>query len=358
MVDLSRKELERYSLAKALLDYSEGRWGDGTFEREVSDAIAAEGKRPAQGLYVPLGLPTGERAGLDTATATKGAELKFVGPGPTLIDLLRSISAVLRLGATFLPGLTDNITFVRQTAAGGATWMQENSLADVGQVDASLDTVPLTPKTLMTAMAVSRQLLIQSSYATRITAEYLLRRSLARDFATALDKAAIQGPGGLQPTGILNAAGVTVVALGANGAQPVYDNWVELENQLGSANADYGALGYLTTPTIRKRARLAAQIAGTTGVPVWYQGEVLDYPAAASTNCPANLTKGTSTTCCPIVFGNWEDLIIGEWGSGLDIVVDQFAKKKQGMLELAAFMMTDVELGHAASFAVIKDALP
>jgi hypothetical protein len=50
-----------------------------------------------------------------------------------------------------------------------------------------------------------------------------------------------------------------------------------------------------------------------------------------------------------LVFGNWSDMIIGMWGA-LEMIPDPYAKKKQGLIELTTFQMTDVLLRHGESF--------
>jgi hypothetical protein len=73
---------------------------------------------------------------------------------------------------------------------------------------------------------------------------------------------------------------------------------------------------------------------------------------------PANLTKGTSTTIChAIIFGDWADLVIGEWGV-MEILVDPFALKKRGDLEVSAILHCDVGVLRPTSFAAAVDALP
>ena len=58
-----------------------------------------------------------------------------------------------------------------------------------------------------------------------------------------------------------------------------------------------------------------------------------------------------------IVFGHWAQLLIGEWGA-MEIIVDPFRLKKQGMIEITSFQMADVDKRYAQSFCVISDALP
>ena len=45
-------------------------------------------------------------------------------------------------------------------------------------------------------------------------------------------------------------------------------------------------------------------------------------------------------------------MIIGMWGSGFELVVDPYRLKKQGMIELTTFMMTDVTIKYPVGFVV------
>jgi hypothetical protein len=77
-----------------------------------------------------------------------------------------------------------------------------------------------------------------------------------------------------------------------------------------------------------------------------------------STQIPKNLTKGTSTTICSAwIGGDWTELMIGLWGSGVEFVYDPYSLKKQAMIEITAYMFGDTNVRHAASFAKIQDAL-
>jgi hypothetical protein len=86
-------------------------------------------------------------------------------------------------------------------------------------------------------------------------------------------------------------------------------------------------------------------------------GELNGYPAWASAQVPNNLTKGTSSgICLAILFGAYSQAVIGDWGM-MEIIVDPYRLKKQGMIELTSFAMYGVAVKYAAAFAAMKDAL-
>ena len=85
------------------------------------------------------------------------------------------------------------------------------------------------------------------------------------------------------------------------------------------------------------------------------QKNLMGYNVFSTTNSPDNLTKGTASgTCSALTFGNFNDLIIGEWGS-LDISVDPYTNAAKGGTRIIGLYDVDIGVRHAESFAAIKD---
>jgi HK97 family phage major capsid protein len=347
-IDLSRKEQARYSIARAIMGSADGNLDGLELEvhQELEKQLPSNYKR-AGGVLVFT------RAGLDSATATKGAETKFTEAGD-FISMLRNKAKIFSLGARLMAGLQGPVSFPKQTGAATAQWVGENPGADVADSTLTLGSVSLSPKTLQASTAYSRQLLVQSV----VDVESLVREDLALIHALAIDLAAINGSGsGNQPTGILNTNGIGAVAIGANGGAPTYDHTVDLESAITAANADTVAMGYLTTTGIRGKLKKTPELGNTAGMPVWRGSEVNGYRAEATNQVPSTLTKGTSVgNCHAIIFGVFSELMVGEWGA-LELVVDPFRLKKQGMIEVTSFEMVDIAIRYAAAFAAAKDAL-
>jgi HK97 family phage major capsid protein len=364
-IELSASERRAYNLAAAMLDVADER-GRRSLAWEISEtlrvALEADGGLYRGGLLVPHSITTalhGTRAGLDTATATKGAELKFTEPGP-FIEALRKKAVVLRLGATELEGLRGDIKLPRQTAPGTAVFITQNPGSDTADTSLTLDQASLSPKEVQGTTSYSRQLLKLAESSTGV--DKLVRADLAEDHAVAIDAAAIQGSGsGGNPLGITNTSGVGLVAAGTNGAQTTWANVTGLELAVANANADTEPTGmaYLTSPTIRNSWRNKDRSSGTSGWFIMSDGQTLNgYTVGVSNNVPQTLTKGTSVGVChAIIFGLFRELLLGLWG-GLEIINDPFRLKKQGMVELTSYELVDVTVRHPASFAVCLDALP
>ena len=382
---LSEQDRQRYSLRSAILQILEQRSpGEGEepgFETEVSRAlekyVPGEYKRRG-GILVPSGIlqRSGQldgqalqrlssmlsatqrrqalqlmtRAGLDTQTQFKGQEAvfeEFVG----FIELLRTRAMVLQLGATFLPGLQGNASFVKQTAAAVAEWVAENPGADVSDTELALALVTLIPKTLMGSTFYTRQLLRQAV----IAVDALVEIDLVAVHARALDKAAIHGSGANnEPEGVYLATGVNAVDF----AGPVtYPKIVEMETAIAEADGDVDSMAYLTTPGIRGAAKTTLTFPGANaaaGGPIWTgsvrEGMMNGYRAAASNQVRADLGATPTPADHGLVFGDWASLMIGEWGI-LELIADPFTKKKQGIIEVTSFQMADVRFRHAEKFS-------
>jgi len=90
---------------------------------------------------------------------------------------------------------------------------------------------------------------------------------------------------------------------------------------------------------------------------IWTGQEVNGYSSAASSLVPNDLDKGTSTGVChAILFGDFSQLIIGQWGA-IDLVVDNVTQARTGVLRMVVNGYFDVKARHEAAFAAIKDGL-
>ncbi len=348
VIDLNPQERKRYSIARAIMGAADGNLSG--LELEVQQEL--ERQLPS-GYKRRGGVLVYTRAGLDSGTATKGAEVKFTEAGD-FISMLRNRAKIFALGARMMSGLQGPVSFPKQTGAATGVWVGENPGSDVADSALTLGSVALSPKTLQASTSYSRQLLAQAV----IDVESLVREDLALIHALAIDKAAISGTGSSnQPTGILNTTGIGGVAMGTNGGVPTYEAMVDLESAILAANADTAQMGYLTTPGIRGKLKKTAELGNTAAQPVWRGNEVNGYRAESTNQVPANLTKGTASgTCHAVIFGVFSELLVGEWGA-LELVVDPFRLKKQGMIEVTSFEMVDIAIRYAEAFAAIKDAL-
>jgi HK97 family phage major capsid protein len=193
-----------------------------------------------------------------------------------------------------------------------------------------------------------------------IDVDTLVRADLARDMALAVDFAAIAGPtGGNSPVGIMNTTGVqsfVVAADSGNGGEIAYADVIKMLEDLEDVNADQlGDPAWLTTPSIKSLLKLTSRLANTIALPVWTDDDEVSGHTARSTNqVPKTGTRGSTTNNHAVILGVFQTMVIGMWGSGFELVVDPYRLKKQGMIELTTFMLTDVVLKYPQAFVVAQ----
>lgn len=392
-IGMSGSEVERYSFARALLvamDPTNPAYRKvAGFELEASEAARSQRneirKERDGGITIP---PDVMRASIASSPDVAQAAMRLMnqaGNGSaafrdlvvgtatagghtvatnllsgSFIDMLRARARVLQMGATVLTDLSGNIAIPRQTGGATCYWVGEN--VAVTESQPTFDQVPLTPKTVGTFTDFSRRLLLQSS----LDVEAFVRAELAIALAIyGIDYAALNGSGsGDQPTGLFNASGVGAVVMGDNGAAPSWAKVVEFETAIANANADVGAMAYLTNSKVRGSLKTTEKFTGS-GKEIWQPGrdsrngigEVNGYDAYVSNNIGSAYTKGSSAGICSgMAFGNWADLLIGMWG-GLDLMLDPYANATSGGKRVVALQDCDIAVRHPGSFAISKDIL-
>ena len=349
-IDLTPAEQKNYSYARALsaaLARAEGQSVSG-FEVEISQDLERNMPATARshgGIYVPYSL---QRAAISEAlynTSNKGAETVFTEMGE-FIDLLRAQSQAVQLGARVMNGLQGPVSFPKQTGANTAYWMPENDGTDVTAGNATLGSVTLSPKTLQSTTSYSRQLLAQSS----IDIEGFIRNDMAAVHALAWDLAVFHGAGASnEPDGLYHLSGVNSIAMGG---VPTFGKIIDMITEVAKDNALAGNLAFITTPGMAGKLSQTVVAASTDTRMIWggslTEGNLGGYRAVASSQVKATLGAGSEHG---ILFGNWNDILIGLWGAGgFEIVVDPYAKKKQGMVEITSFQLVDIAARHAESF--------
>lgn len=351
---LSDQEAGQFSFMRAIAAMVSGDWSQAGFEREVSAATAKKMGRSPQGIFVPMDVLRHGQRDMTVGTAGNGGYLVGTDLMPQdFISLLRNKLMVAAMGAKLLTGLQGNIAIPRQTGGATAYWVAESGAPS--ESTPTVDQVSLSPKTLGAYTDISRKLLNQSS----MDMEQFVRADLAAVIATEIDRAAIHGSGSSnQPTGIIATSGIGDVAGGTNGAAPTWDHIIALETAVAVANADIGTLGYLTNSKVRGKLKGTVKASGQGGF-VWGDGDMPlnGYKAGVTNQVSSALTKGSATSVCSaILFGNWADLIIGQWGA-LDLLVDPYTASTSGTVRVVGLQDVDIAVRNAASFAAMKDAL-
>ena len=76
-----------------------------------------------------------------------------------------------------------------------------------------------------------------------------------------------------------------------------------------------------------------------------------NYPAVATTQLSSLMSGSEETggTSHGLIFGNWAEVLFGLFNT-MELIVDPFALKKRGVIEVTSFQMADLILRHGQSF--------
>jgi len=319
-------------------------------KQAIEDGVALSGN----GIVIPRMIidPNSEKRDMTAGTAGEGG---YAVPTEIsdFIGYLGNKLVLTELGADFMPGLKGKVKFPTEASVAAATW--EGETDDGAETSPTVGTVDLTPKRLGTYTDISNLLLLQTSS----SVEARVRRQFVNAIKTAIEAAAINGSGTAPiPEGILNVTGIGSVAGGTNGLAAAWSHIVGLESAVAAANADVGKMGYLLNAVTRGALKTTPKVASTETM-IWESilNTLNGYKTAVTNAVPSDLTKGTSEdVCSAIIFGNFADLLIGMW-SGMEIIADPYSQATNGMLRLVINTYADVAVGHAGSFAAMKDVL-
>jgi HK97 family phage major capsid protein len=252
-----------------------------------------------------------------------------------------------QIGANYIAGLTGNLRFPKNEGGIVASW--EGETTTTGATDNAYGYLDSMPKRLSVTVPISLQNLLQSS----ADLEMYTIKEINVAIENAIDAAAINGTGTLQPLGILNATGVNVVATATDGSIPTWDMIVDSETNVFVGNASGAKMNYVMNPKTRGKLKKTKHAAGDMNYIMGVDGNVNGYPSAVSNHVPSNLAKGTGTNLSSLVFGDFSQLNIHQWGF-MDLSVDEYSRKKEGLVEITVNIFVDVLVKQPKAFSVVK----
>lgn len=270
----------------------------------------------------------------DVTVETEGDDIVFDENGG-FINALQERLVLTQLGADFMDGLVGDVRFPKESNTLSGNWEGEVSASD--EQTPTYGNVKMTPNRYSFYVDVSNQALRQTSP----SIEARVQRQIMDGVQRGIESAAISGSAG--PNGLLDVATLISGSTGNGSGSLAYGDVVDLETQVGSANALRGSLGYLGSAKVRGVAKQTKKDSGS-GLFVWDGNEVNGYTAAASNLSP----DGASYS--PFFFGNFEDMMIGMWG-GMEIITDPYTQATNGLTRYHINVYTDVAFAHDESFA-------
>jgi HK97 family phage major capsid protein len=329
-------------------------------EGVVQNLRAGVGSSP-KGIIIPIEVyrswkPELEKRDMSAGTAAAGGY--FVQTDVMLndfIDVLRDRLVIASAGAQTWGGLVGNVNV---PSNGGVT--MEWAATENAQATGSTPTIAqkqLTPHRTTGKTNISGRLLQQTGG----FVERMLRNDYMNANAVLIQAAAINGSGSSgQPTGILNTSGIGNVVGGTNGAAPDYQDIIDLIKEVAVDNADMGALAFITNPKVQA-VLSATNLDSGSGQFVWDwrnpQTPLVGNRAFVTNGAPSTLTKGTASgICSAIVYGNWNDLIIGGWGLP-EFIIDPYTSADYDLVRMVIHNHVDILVRRAQSFSAMLDAL-
>lgn len=346
-VDLDHKEQKRYNLTALLhaIANPQDRSAQqrAAFELEVSDEAVKGfgGDFKARGVYIPDQVLNQQRA-LSAGTATAGAELVATDLlSGSFIETLRNASAMIQAGATMLPGLIGNVDIPRQTSGSTMGWIAAED-GDAPNGEPTFDQVSLSPKDAAVYTEMTRRSLQQTTPAI----DGIVRRDIAMAIALGTDLAGLYGTGATgQPTGVANQVGINNPTFAAAG--PTY---LELLNMIRLVMEDNALMGM---PSWIFGADGWEHLSTTPKQPSGVEGNFI-MPDNTIKGYPTRMTQ--QVTAGDYFFGDWSQILIGEWG-GLEVNVDPYTHSLKGKVRFVAFKTMDVAVRHPEAFAYGNDTI-
>lgn len=337
-IGMSDKERAQFSLLRAINGAASKRGLQG-LEKEASDAAAKLlGRDLAENAFIiPEDVAAYGQRAQTAGTATAGGFTVASVQGP-MIELLRNKTVIGNAGVTMLTGLVGDVELPKHTGGATAYWVSETSaLADS---ESTFGQVKLTPHRLGATVPYSAQFLKQTS----VSAEAFVRDDLMKVLAIEKDRAALHGSGvSGEPVGIQNTTGINATV--TFGGAAVWADVVQFETGIEADNADVGSMQFVISTATKGKWKtiLRDSVAGA--------GYLID-----GTTINGYGYQWTNQVSGNIVFfGVWSQAIMASW-SGMEVIVDPYALKKSGQVEITVNELCDFVVRQPLAFNVSTDS--
>ena len=245
--------------------------------------------------------------------------------------------------ATWMYGLSGDMKLptLSGTTAGWTAESTAGAVTTATDANTVVGSGTLQPKQLDAYMDISKMLLAQ----TNGSVENIIRTDMNNAIASTLEAAVLgaDAGAGATPEGVFNAGTVSA----ATGAM-TYQTLLDMEADLADSGADFGRLAYLTTPNGRALLKniVGQPGTGSYGQPTWYEDSIDGYDARATGNVSAIAGANPNG----IVLGRWDDCVIGQFGTALDVVVDPYTLALNGQVRIVIMSYWDTVFRRADSF--------
>lgn len=332
--NIVQKKESRFSIGKAISQAING----GHFTDDVAE-VCERGRAQSAGLQTFGGLiiPMESRASFTAGTDANGKYL-IETDNLSILDALQARLILTQVGATFVGGLTNNVAIPKYSGTSSA-WAEENGTAADGAGTFSKGT--FSPKRLTTTVTISKGLLVQDNFAVDQFIQNSAINSInAKIEATVFGKDATATT---KPDGFFTGTAPT------DAGAMTWARIVAMETGIDTSNALAGNLAYVLHPALRGKAKTTVKAAsGAIGFIAESDGTINGYKALTSSNVASGMQAGTDEY--GIIFGNWADFGIYQWG-GLDLTIDAITGAKKAEIYITVNSYWDFGQIRTQSFA-------
>jgi len=263
------------------------------------------------------------------------------------IGLIRKNTVVFEAGARHLTGLVGSpVEMGKQTGAATAYWGTENTA--ITESNPTFGNVGMVPHPLTGLVKMSNMLLRMGNP----SVEQLVQEDLARVLGLKLDLAAMKGVGGTEPVGISETPGINTKSMNATVTLALMEDMVYAQDSDDTLTGNSVFVMHTREWNTIRGLLLTAGITWNS----WGKGiskELMGY-RVLTTN---QLSITNASDEGDIFFGNFTDLIVGEWGS-----IEFMASQEAGTAFAAnqtwirAIQLVDVAVRQPLSFCYTVDA--
>lgn len=334
-----QKEMNKeFSLLKTIEARANGRNVD-----EAAVVVIEQGKAEMRAAGVSYSgdivLPLEYRANITAGVATAGQE--FIAEEKVgMVEPLREALVTVKAGATFLTGLNGDVSIPVYSGT-NALWKGEVASAEDGAGTTS--EITLSPKRITAFIDISKQFLTQNSPAV----EAMLMNDIVAAISHKLEKTIF----GKEAGSATQPAGFFYTAPALKGAA-TYANVVGMETAVDTANA-LGSAKYITNAGGRGILKTTPKVAGQPVFILGDNGEMNGYPVLVTNHVAKALQTGTDEF--GVVFGDWSQYVIGQWGA-IDLTVDAVSQALNGNVRIVinAYFDAKPKVAEAFKTASIK----
>ena len=330
------KKMGKFSLRKAIVAQMTGKAQGAAEQSVIEEGLKINNRSGLEmtegSLVIPMSYRSAITAGADNSALIDEDKQELLFP-------LENRLVLAQAGARYLTGLTGNISWPTTTGA-NVYWEGETDDAKDGANSFSKSTV-FQPKRLTAYVDISKQLLIQENR----DVEGIVRQLITNAIAQKLEATAFGAEGDANtPNGIF--ANVEATAGTFDWATVV-----GLETKVDTDNALMGNLAYIMHPALVGKAKTKVKDASGAGGFVFGNdgaGMMNGYNVLRTNNVGGNASDGYN-----VVYGNWNDFFIGQWGS-VEILVDPYTQATKGMVRLVVNSYWNMGVIREESFAAAK----